>query len=137
MYTYDIIKNGIKIAEISSEQPLSDEELSKRQAPYLQEPKVLTQKEKDFERYTKRAVAKNTILAEIATENMQRIRSGEWTTSDIVLLTQDEELKQVLNDVYSLSFELAAIKLSTITNVLITPEIKGTWIQKLQSNFYL
>ena len=90
-----------------------------------------------MERYTKRSIAKNTIIAEMATENMQRIRSGEWTTSDVISLTQDEELKQVLSDVHSLSFELAAMKLSTAANPLMTSAIKLAWITKLQAHFYL
>jgi len=137
MYDYDVIKNGIKVAQISSDYALSEEEITRRSAPYLEEPKIPTQKEKDMERYTKRSIAKNTIIAEMATENMGRIRSGEWTTSDVISLTQDEELKQVLSDVHSLSFELAAMKLSTATNPLITSAIKLAWITKLQAHFYL
>jgi hypothetical protein len=137
MYDYDIIKNGIKVAQISSEHALSQQEIDIRSAPYLEEPKVPTQKEKDLERYTKRSIAKNIIIAEIATENMGRIRSGEWTTADIVGLTQDESLRLVMSDVHSLSFELAAIKLMAITNPLITDAIKAVWLAKLQAHFYL
>jgi len=137
MYTYDVIKNGIKVAEFSSEEELSQADIDRISAPYLQEPRVISQKEKDFERYTKRAIAKNMIIAEMATENMERIRSGVWNVSDIISLTQDEQVREVLNDVYSLSFEIATVKLMSLTNVLITNEIKAIWVEKLQKHFYL
>jgi hypothetical protein len=137
MFIHDVIKNGIKVAEISFNSEPSQLEIDAAEKPYLQEPVVPTQKEKDFERYTKRSIAKNIIIAEIATENMSRIRSGEWTTTDIIGLTQDESLRLVMSDVHSLSFELAAIKLMAITNPLITNTIKAIWLAKLQAHFYL
>jgi hypothetical protein len=137
MFIHDVIKNGIKVAEISFNSEPSQLEIAKAEAPYLQEPYTPTQKEKDFERYTKRSVAKNAIITEMATENMGRIRSGEWSTADVISLTQDTQLQLVLADVHSLSFELAAMKLSAATNPLITTAIKNTWIQRLQAHFYL
>ena len=137
MYTHDVIKNGIVVARLSFNEEPSQLDINKAEAPYLQEPKVFTQAEKDFERYSKRAIAKNEIITEIATENMQRIRTGVWTISDIISLVQDEDIKEVLSNLHSLSFELAATKLASVANPLITSEIKAIWIQKLQTHFYL
>lgn len=95
-----------------------------------------SQKEKDFQKYLKRAAAKDKIIAEMASENMERVRTGIWTVQNLVDLTQDAELKRVLDDISTLSFELAAQKLQAINNPLLTTEIKNSWLQKLMSNFY-
>lgn len=100
-------------------------------------PPAPSQKELDYNRYLKRAQAKDIIIAEMASENMERVRSGVWTVNDLINLTQDTELKLVLDDVNTLSYELAAGKVATITNSLITQQIKDGWIFKLQSHFYL
>lgn len=94
------------------------------------------QKEKDYNKYIKRAEAKNKILAEMASENMERVRNGVWSVPQLVGLTQDVELKLVLDDVNTLSFELAQSKLLSCTNPLLTTEIKMGWIAKLQANLY-
>jgi hypothetical protein len=99
----------------------------------LTEPQVLLN---DIERFTKRAQVKNQIIAEMAAENMQRVRSGLWQVSDLVSLTQDLELKSVLDDVNSLSFELASQKVGQLTNALITQDIKDEWLVKLAAHFY-
>jgi hypothetical protein len=97
---------------------------------------TLTAEEKDKLKYLKRASVKDTIIAEMATENMSRVRSGKWTVPDLVSLTQDPMLKLILDDINTLSFELAVLKLQTINNPLITKEIKEEWIRKLQTHFY-
>ena len=100
------------------------------------EPPLPTQKQLDYNKYLKRAAAKDIILAEMASENMERVRNGIWTVSDLVSLTQDAELKLVLDDINTLSFELAQSKLNTINNPLLVPEIKNGWINKLQTHLY-
>lgn len=95
------------------------------------------QKQLDYERYLKRAKVKDQIIAEMASENMERVRNGLWTVNDLISLTQDPELKLVLDDVSTLSYELAVSKVMAISNPLITSQIKTDWSFKLQSHFYL
>lgn len=95
------------------------------------------QHEKDLDRYTRRASVKDLIIAEMAAENMERVRSGVWTVADLVALTQDPILKEIILDILILSFELAYQKIDAITNDLITTEIKNHWKAKLASHFYL
>jgi len=95
-----------------------------------------TQKEIDYQKYLKRAAAKDKIIAEMASENMERVRNGIWSVANLISLTQDTDLKHVLDDINTLSFELAMSKLQTITNPLLTAEIKLAWITKLQNNLY-
>lgn len=97
---------------------------------------VPSQQDVDYQKYLKRGAAKDRIIAEMASENMQRIRSGIWTVSQLIELTQNSQLKDVLDDVNTLSFELAAMKLTTINIPLLTTEIKNGWIAKLQSHYY-
>lgn len=97
---------------------------------------IISQKEIDFQKYLKRAAAKDRIIAEMASENMERVRNGVWTVPNLISLTQDNELKLVLDDINTLSFELAISKLQTISNLLLTTEIKTGWIVKLQSNLF-
>ena len=93
-------------------------------------------KEKDYQKYLARASVKNQILAEMASENMSRVRAGIWTVTDLINLTQDTQLKQALDDIETLSFELAQSKLMSSTNSLLTTEIKNAWIAKLQANLF-
>lgn len=97
---------------------------------------ILTQSQKDFIKYKQRASVKDDIIAQMATENMERVRNGVWTVSQLVELTQDAGLKNVLDDVNTLSFELAQAKIQTLTNPLLTTEIKNSWIMKLQANLF-
>jgi len=103
---------------------------------FLNPPLELTQAEKDLAKYLKRARVKDQIIAEMASENMGRIRSGIWTVSQLTSLTQDQELKLVLDDVSTLSYELAIQKIMATTNPLITAEIKSEWVSKLMAHFY-
>lgn len=97
---------------------------------------TLTQKEKDFNKYMKRAASTDKIISEMASENMERVRNGVWTVAQLVELTQDADLKLVLNDIETLSFELAYQKLQAATNPLLTTDIKNQWSQKLINHFY-
>ena len=97
---------------------------------------VDTQKDIDFLKYKKRADVKDDILATMASNNMDRVRSGIWTVEQLVELTQDVELKSVLDDVSTLSYELAVGKVQSATNALLTAEIKNEWIAMLVSHFY-
>lgn len=99
-------------------------------------PPAPSQKDLDYQKYLKRAAVKDQIIAEMASENMERVRNGIWTVSDLVSLTQDPELKLVLDDINTLSFELAQSKLNSITNPLLITEIKTGWILKLQTHLY-
>lgn len=103
----------------------------------LDHDKNYTQKELDFHRYLKRANVKNEIIAQMASENMERVRNGIWTVSDLVNLTEDPELKLILDDINTLSFELAHNRIDTITNPIVTTDIKNQWKQMLVDNFYL
>lgn len=96
-----------------------------------------TQFEKDRARYLKRSDAKSIILADMAAENMTRVRNGIWTVPQLISLTQDAQLKDILDDINTLSFEIAATKIPGLTNPLITSDIKSGWVTKLQGHFYL
>lgn len=102
----------------------------------LTPPVALTNSEKDKAKYFKRARVRDQIVVEMTTENMARVRSGEWTVPELTSLTQDAELKLVLDDVNTLSYELAVQKIQTLTNPLMTSAIKAGWTFKLMSHFY-
>lgn len=95
------------------------------------------QREKDYQTMLSRADVKDSLIAKMGSENKERVRLGIWTEDQLTSLTQDDGLKLVLDDINSLSFELAIAKLSTIQNELITDEIKAGWIQDLQNNLFL
>jgi len=100
-------------------------------------PDLPTQKILDYRRYKLRAENKDHIIAEMASNNMERVRSGEWSVPDLIGLTQDPQLKEVLDDVSTLSFELAIQKLSSVTHPLMTAAIKTEWIDLLTLHLYL
>jgi len=96
----------------------------------------VSQQDLDYQKYIKRAAVKDQIMAEMASENMSRVRAGVWTVPNLISLTQDVELKLVLDDINTLSFELAQQKLQTLANPLVTVDIKNGWIIKLQTHLY-
>lgn len=91
----------------------------------------------DMVKYLKRAQVRDALIAEMAAGNMSRVRAGIWTVNQLIELTQDSELKLVLDDVNTLSFELAISKITAATNPLLIPEIKQEWIDSLQRNLFL
>ena len=90
----------------------------------------------DEEKYNKRASVKDSIIAWMAAENMKRYRAGIWTFADLSSLTMDQNLKLVLDDINTLSYELAMGKIDAVTNPLITTDIKTSWKMKLLANLF-
>lgn len=98
---------------------------------------VVNQKELDEIRFQKRASAKDTIISKMAAGNLERVRNGEWSISDLILLTQDPELKALLDDVNTLSYEIAYSKVDAVSNPLLSQQIKDEWKALLMEHFYL
>lgn len=94
-----------------------------------------SQEEIDKAKYEKRASALGKIISQMATNNMARVRSGAWTVPQLISLTQDPQLKEILTDLYALSFEIAYSKIDAISNSLVTPDIKNEWKTLLYLNF--
>jgi hypothetical protein len=98
---------------------------------------TLTQFQLDQIRYSKRAAAKDGLISWMAAGNMSRVRGGTWTVPQLIALMADPQVKALLEFVNTLSFELAVQHLQTITNTLMTAEIKAEWAAELQKHFYL
>jgi hypothetical protein len=139
MTKYKLIHNDqeIEFLTIEAAQAYADENSLSVSITTVEEVITVDTYSSDYNRFAKRAAAKSIIIAEMATENMARVRNGTWTTSQLISLTQDAELKNLLGDVESLSYEIAASKIMGLTNALLTSDIKASWIAKLQSHFYL
>jgi ATP-dependent Clp protease ATP-binding subunit ClpA len=112
---------------------VSDEEFAALYAQY--EPVIMM--EKDRVTMAERSRVKDELIGKMGAENKQRVRDGTWTVTQLIELTQDAQLKLVLDDINSLSFELAQSKIMAITNPLITMEIKMSWVKSLQDNLFL
>ncbi len=95
------------------------------------------QKEKDRERFRKRADVKDEILISIAANNMERVRQGVWTVPELVGLTQDAQLKDLLDDINTLSYEIAYSKVDALTSPALNQDIKNEWKGLLYGHFYL
>ena len=98
---------------------------------------VLSQFERDQARYAKRAAAKDGLLAYMAADNMSRVRSGEWTVTQLTSLMADPALAAANAYMSTLSFELAAQAIAQAQTPLLTPSIRADWIARLQGAFYL
>lgn len=96
-----------------------------------------TQHELDRSRYLRRAAVRDTLLADMAADNMARVRAGTWTVGDLQALMADPQTKVVIDLINALSFEMAIAALNASPNALLTPEIKAGWVAKLQSHLYL
>jgi hypothetical protein len=98
---------------------------------------IPTQFELDQRRYQKRAAVQSELIAWMAADNMSRVRSGVWTVADLTSLMSDPAVVAANAYMQTLSYELAAQSIADATTQLLTPEIKSSWIGKLQEHFYL
>lgn len=98
---------------------------------------VPSQFDLDKARYEKRAAVKDSLLAYMAADNMHRVRTGEWSVSDLTGLLADPAVAAANQFMSTLSFELAAQAIATASTPLLTSAIKGDWIARLQEHFYL
>lgn len=96
----------------------------------------IIQKAKDQARYRERAKVKDELIVGICTDNMDRIRTGIWTVTQLIELTSEQNFKNIQDDINSLSFELAQGKIMAMTNPLLTQDIKNEWIGRLQANLF-
>jgi hypothetical protein len=88
-------------------------------------------------RYLNRAAEKNEIIAEMATKNVLRLEAGTWSEMDLLSLSSDAQLNEILSNINdALAFEIAYAKVDSITNPLITSEIKEEWKSMLVNYFY-
>lgn len=139
--TYKQISGGVIRVDDGTQIPNTSEAYAEVQAwvdagGVITPADVPTQFDADIVRYSKRARAKDQILSEFAAENMARVRAGTWTVPQLIGLTQDAGLKALLDNVNTLSFEIAASMVPGLTNSLLTTEIKAAWVAKLQAHFY-
>lgn len=100
-------------------------------------PPAPPQLELDRLRYKRRAGVQSELIAWMAADNMSRVRSGVWTVADLTSLLVDPALTSANAYMQTLSYELAAQAIAQSSNQLLTPEIKGAWVAKLQDHFYL
>lgn len=100
-------------------------------------PPAPTQRELDELRYKRRASVQADLIAWMAADNMSRVRSGTWTVAQLTSLLSDPALTAANAYMQTLSYELAAQAIAQSSNPLLTPEIKGAWVAKLQEHFYL
>ena len=91
----------------------------------------------DQARYTKRAAAKDALLAFMAADNMSRVRNGTWTVPELMSLLDDPAVSAANAYMSTLSYELAAQAIAGTATPLLTPAIRADWIGKLQEHFYL
>ena len=100
-------------------------------------PQGPSQFEIDQARYSKRAAVKDDLIAFMAADNMSRVRSGQWTVSELTGLMNDPDVSAATAYMGTLSYELSAQAIAQATTPLLTPEIKAAWVSKLQEHFYL
>jgi hypothetical protein len=96
----------------------------------------IIQKAKDKARYRERAKIKDELIVGICADNMERVRQGIWTVSNLIELTADTTFKNAQDDINSLSFELAQGKIMSLSLPFITTEIKLDWVARLQENLF-
>lgn len=133
METREIIVDDKVIGELSLPEGTTKEEWDIALAAF-QPPREKTQEELDLEKYEKRASVKDKLIAKMAVGNVNRVRTGTWSVNDLVAMTQDEKLKQIVIDLNTLSFELAIHKVMLLDNPLVTQEIKMEWINMLKES---
>ena len=115
-------------------QPITEAEATEIANPPQPTP---TQFELDQRRYKRRAEVQAELIAWMAADNMGRVRSGTWAVADLTSLMADPALIAANAYMQTLSYELAAQAIAQSSNPLLTPEIKGAWVAKLQEHFYL
>lgn len=97
----------------------------------------LSRYSKDKLRLRKRALAVPGLISGMGADNVQRVRNGEWTIEDLHELNSNPITTKVINLVLLYSFELAIQALLEADHPLLTPEVKGKWVNDLQAHLYL
>ena len=92
---------------------------------------IKTVLELDIEKYKRRADAKPLLMAKMAAMNVGRLKTGTWTTAQLVSLMADPEIKALVSHMETLSFEIGIGVVNGLTNPLITPAIKAVWVAEL------
>jgi hypothetical protein len=92
--------------------------------------------EADVARFTARAAVKDRLMAEMAADNVGRLRAGVWTVGDLESLMADPALTAARGYMDTLSFELAHGAVEACAHPLMTPEIRQGWLDKLADHFY-
>jgi hypothetical protein len=92
--------------------------------------------ESDVARFTARAAVKDRLMAEMAAENVGRLRAQVWTVADLGSLMADPDLAAARNYMGTLSFELAHAAVAACAHPLMTTEIRQGWLDKLAAHFY-
>lgn len=100
-------------------------------------PPTPTQRDLDEARYLKRARVQADLMSWMAADNMSRVRAGVWTVQQLTSLLDDPYVRAAQAYMATLSFELAAQAISAATTPLLTEDIKTSWVEKLQANFFL
>lgn len=95
------------------------------------------QRDLDQNRYKRRAEVQAELMSWMAADNMSRVRAGTWTVQQLTSLLSDPAVQAAQTYMSTLSYELAAQSIAAATTTLLTPEIKASWIAKLQANFFL
>jgi hypothetical protein len=111
--------------------PITDVEADAIRMAANPPPPPKTVLELDIEKYKRRANAKPLLMAKMAAMNVGRLKAGEWTTAQLITLMADPEIKSLVSHMETLSFELAIGVVNSLTNPLITPAIKSTWVAEL------
>ena len=94
---------------------------------------IKTVLELDTEKYLRRANAKPLLMAKMAAMNVGRLKNGTWTTAQLMSLMDDPGIKSLISHMETLSFELAISVINNLTNPIITPAIKSTWVEELSA----
>ena len=93
--------------------------------------------EKDRVTMLNRAAVLNDLLAQMGAENKERLRTGEWTTQDLIDFLNSDECMKVQKDLQNLSFELAQGSVMAITNPKVSMDMKLKWVGLLNEHLYL
>ena len=92
--------------------------------------------EKDQIKYGCRASSRDKIISLIAANNVERVRTGVWTTQDLIDLTNSAEVITILNNLNSLSFEIALQNIENATHPLATQAIKDEYSAIITEHLY-
>ena len=90
----------------------------------------------DYLRFLRRVDAKGSILAEIAAENLQRVRLSIWSADQLKNLMDHQGIRNVVSCIELLAFEMAIVQIMELNIVEITGEIKQGWISKLEGGLF-
>ncbi len=84
-------------------------------------------------KYENRIQSSARLIAEMAVENEQRVKSNEWSIEQLQTVLKDKQISNLVLFLQMASFQTAMEVIRDLKGDVYTEELKAAWIKKIQA----